>query len=215
MPAAYRVGAGVAAGLSSLLLAACGWLAPPAPPPAPAPAPGAGAGITIEQRGARWLPAAWSELPGWGAERPLEAWDALRRSCDRIAPEMRRVWSSFCGEALRTTPIDDAAARAWLEQRLQPYRVLPREASAPGEGLATGYFEPLIEASRTPRGAHRHALHAVPADLAARKPWYTRAQMETLPAAQAALRGREIAYVADPLDALVIQVQGSGRVRMT
>jgi membrane-bound lytic murein transglycosylase A len=217
MHAAYRVGAGVAAGLSSLLLAACGWLAPPAPPPAPAPAPGAGAGagITIEQRGARWLPAAWSELPGWGAERPLEAWDALRRSCDRIAPEMRRVWSSFCGEALRTTPIDDAAARAWLEQRLQPYRVLPREAGAPGEGLATGYFEPLIEASRTPRGAHRHALHAVPADLAARKPWYTRAQMETLPAAQAALRGREIAYVADPLDALVIQVQGSGRVRMT
>ena len=31
-------------------------------------------------------------------------------------------------------------------------------------------------------------------------------------AARSALRGREIAYVADPLDALMLQVQGSGRL---
>ncbi|WP_332687892.1 MltA domain-containing protein [Devosia sp.] len=37
----------------------------------------------------------------------------------------------------------------------------------------------------------------------------------TLPAEQmAGLRGREIAYVADPLDALVLQIQGSGRLRI-
>ena len=36
-----------------------------------------------------------------------------------------------------------------------------------------------------------------------------------MPAARAALRGREIAYVADPLDALVLQIQGSGRLRIT
>jgi membrane-bound lytic murein transglycosylase A len=54
-----------------------------------------------------------------------------------------------------------------------------------------------------------------PADLAARKPWFTRQQIDTLPAAQAALRGREIAFVADPLDALVLQIQGSGRLRVT
>ena len=29
-----------------------------------------------------------------------------------------------------------------------------------------------------------------------------------------ALRGREIAFVADPLDALVLQIQGSGRLRL-
>ena len=56
-------------------------------------------------------------------------------------------------------------------------------------------------------------LHAPPADLATRKPYWTRQQIDTLPAAQAALRGREIAYVADPLDALVLQIQGSGRLR--
>ncbi|MCM2253099.1 MAG: MltA domain-containing protein, partial [Ramlibacter sp.] len=47
-----------------------------------------------------------------------------------------------------------------------------------------------------------------------RRPWYTRQEMETLPEARAALRGREIAYLADPLDALLLQIQGSGRVRI-
>jgi membrane-bound lytic murein transglycosylase A len=59
------------------------------------------------------------------------------------------------------------------------------------------------------------ALHAPPADLGQRKPYWTRQQLETLPAAMAGLRGREIAYLADPLDALVLQIQGSGRLRIT
>jgi membrane-bound lytic murein transglycosylase A len=124
------------------------------------------------------------------------------------------AWLRLCQDALRTQPADDASTRAWLMQRLTPYRVLPLDANSPGEGLATGYFEPLIDASRTPRGSMRVPLHAPPADLATRKPWFTRAQIETEPAAQAALRGREIAFVTDPLDALLLQVQGSGRVRL-
>ena len=36
-----------------------------------------------------------------------------------------------------------------------------------------------------------------------------------MPQAQAALRGREIAWLADPIDALVLQIQGSGRLRIT
>jgi membrane-bound lytic murein transglycosylase A len=103
-------------------------------------------------------------------------------------------------------------------ERLDPWRVLPRDglaAAGPAEGLATGYFEPLLDASRQPRGAQRVPLHGPPADLPSRRPWYTRAETATLPAAAAALRGKEIAYVADPLDALVVQIQGSGRMRVT
>jgi len=165
----------------------------------------------------RWQPVAWSELPGWNDDRTREAWQALQRSCERVPADVQQgapAWPRVCQEALRTQPADDGATRAWLMQRLAPYRVLPLDANAPGDGLATGYFEPLIDASRTPRGAMRVPLHAPPADLSSRKPWFTRAQIETLPAAQAALRGREIAYVADPLDALMLQVQGSGRVRL-
>jgi membrane-bound lytic murein transglycosylase A len=57
-------------------------------------------------------------------------------------------------------------------------------------------------------------IYQPPRDLAQRKPWYSRHDMETLPEAQAALQGRAIAYVADPVDALVLQIQGSGRLRV-
>jgi membrane-bound lytic murein transglycosylase A len=220
MQQAYRA---AALGLLAAGLLACSS-APPPPVPAPVETrtPGAEptamptvASAPIVRAGARWQPVAWTDLPDWGQDRPLEAWTALRRSCERLAPDLQRAWQRVCADALRATPADDSAARAWLEQRLLPYRVLPLDPGASGEGLATGYFEPLIEASRVPRGAQRFALHGPPADLAQRKPWFTRAQIDNLPAARAALRGREIAYVADPLDALLLQVQGSGRVRIT
>jgi membrane-bound lytic murein transglycosylase A len=165
----------------------------------------------IERLIARWQRAAWSELPGWDADRTAEAWAALQRSCDKPPPEAG--WPRLCADALQFKPSDDAAARRWLMQRLDPWRVLPREGAA--TGLATGYFEPLLDASRMPRATHRTPLYAPPTDLATRKPWYTRAEMSTLPTALAALRGKEIAYVADPLDALIVQIQGSGRVRIT
>ena len=222
MRRAYRA----ATACALLALAACGVIDTQAPAPVeerarPAaplatPSVAAAASVPVLQRpGARWQVARWDDLPGWGSDRPREAWTALQRSCERLGAELRPTWSRICGEVLRGGPPDDAAARTWLEARLQPWRVLPLDPSASGEGLATGYFEPLVEASRVPRGALRHPLHAAPADLATRRPWYTRAQLDSLPAAQAALRGREIAYVADPLDVLLLQVQGSGRLRVT
>ena len=203
------------AALVGLVLAACSTN-PPAPVPPRVEERIAVAPATALQRpAARWLPAAWSDLPDWSGDRTREAWVALQRSCERPAPDLLRAWQVLCAQALRFTPADDAATRTWLEQRLVPYRVTALDPQASSEGLATGYFEPQIDASRVPRGAMRFALHAPPADLATRKPWYARAQIDTLPAAQAALRGREIAYVADPLDVLLLQVQGSGRLRVT
>ncbi len=58
-------------------------------------------------------------------------------------------------------------------------------------------------------------LYQPPATLATRRPWYTRQEIDTLPDAKAQLRGRELAWLADPLDALMLQIQGSGRLRVT
>lgn len=192
---------------------AAGCAVQPLPrPPSPAPTvprvegPSAAALRTAK---ARWVPASFSDLPGWDRDRALELWPSLRRSCEKPASG----WATLCADALLNAPADDASARAWLAQRLQPYRVESPEGT--DEGLITGYYEPLIDASRQPRGAFRVPLHAAPAGLSTRKPYWTRQELDTLPAAQAALRGREIAYVADPLDALVLQVQGSGRLRIT
>jgi membrane-bound lytic murein transglycosylase A len=58
-------------------------------------------------------------------------------------------------------------------------------------------------------------LWSSPPDLPGKKPYWTRQELESLPMAQAAVRGREIAWVEDPLDALLLQIQGSGRLRLT
>jgi membrane-bound lytic murein transglycosylase A len=178
-------------------LAACAT----APPKQPA-------GSLVREQ-SRWVPVAWSELPGWNADTATAAWPALLHSCQRSA----QAWASLCAAARQGPPRDDAQARAWLMQHLQPYRVESLEGAA--GGLITGYYEPAIDARRVPAGAFRVALYAPPADLATRRPYWTRQQLDTLPAAQASLSGREIAYVADPLDALLLQIQGSGRLRVT
>jgi membrane-bound lytic murein transglycosylase A len=96
--------------------------------------------------------------------------------------------------------------------KLQPFRV--EALSGSPEGLLTAYFEPELDASRSASADFSVPLYRPPPGLAQRRPWYTRQEMDTLPEAQAALRGREIAYLADPIDALVLQIQGSGRVRI-
>jgi membrane-bound lytic murein transglycosylase A len=157
---------------------------------------------------ARWVPTSYAELPGWADDRTLELWPALRQGCTVPA----RAWIALCGEALRFTPRDDADARRWLEQHLAVFRL--ESAEGEGLGLATGYFEPLVEARRRPGGAFHTPLWGPPAGYVAHQPSWTRQEIDTRPEAQAALRGREIAWVADPLDALVLQVQGSGRLHL-
>ena len=191
-----------------------------ASPPREAPAPvvdaaSASTAVTVDAPGtviqrprARWVPVPWTDLPGWEADLTAELWPALLRGCERPAFD----WAGLCVQARSATPASDAAARAWLQQRLQAYRVESPEGAA--DGLITGYFEPLVEASRSAQGAFRFPLHAPPADITSRKPYWTRQQLDTLPAAQAGLRGRALAYVADPLDVLILQIQGSGRLNL-
>jgi membrane-bound lytic murein transglycosylase A len=83
------------------------------------------------------------------------------------------------------------------------------------EGLLTGYYEPALTGSRRAQGAFQVPLYAPPAQLGQRKPWYTRQEMETVPAARAALRGKELVYLADPVDAMVLHIQGSGLIQVT
>jgi len=154
------------------------------------------------------VPAGYGDLPGWGSDRASEFFSALRQGCNTPA----EGWFALCAQARRYAPEDDVAARRWLEDRLRVFRIESPEGEV--NGLVTGYFEPLVAASRRPSASRKVPLYGTPMDLASRKPWWTRQQIDTLPAAQAALKGRELAYVDDPLDALVLQIQGSGRLRL-
>ncbi|MGI9134930.1 MAG: murein transglycosylase A [Rhodoferax sp.] len=200
---------------ATLLLLACGSVpvqAPVAPPIAPpptrvenAPSP---TGPVIMQPRSRWVAAAWSDLPGFADDSLFEAWGAWLKSCERPTP----VFAALCTEVRRLSIADAAEQRAWMQQRLQPYRV--ESAQGDADGLLTSYFEPTLEASRLALPGFSVPLYQPPANLAQRKPWFTRQEIDTLPEAQTALRGRAIAYVANPVDALVLQIQGSGRLHL-
>lgn len=182
-----------------------------APPAATRPAPDDGAPLPpVRQSGkSRWQPVRWSDLPGFDSDALHEAWNAWVRSCERPAPPL----AALCPEIRRLSIASAEEQRAWMRQRLQPYRVEPLQPGA--ESLLTGYYEPMLDGSRVPTATQQVPLYRPPADLNARRPWYSRQEIDTLPQARAALRGREIAYLADPLDALALQIQGSGRVRVT
>jgi membrane-bound lytic murein transglycosylase A len=179
-----------------------------APTPAASAAPAA---APIVRARSRWIPVRWNDLPGWEGDRSAELWAAFQRGCDRPQPGWARVCALAQTDA--PAPMTDEATRAWLQERLLPYRVESPEGES--TGLITGYFEPLVEATRLPSKGFQIPLYAPPADLQTRRPYWTRQQIDSAAAARPALKGRQLAYVSDPLDALILQIQGSGRLRIT
>ena len=174
----------------------------PAASPGPLPAP-------IVQGKSRWVAVPWSALPGLEQDALHEAWPAWLRSCERSTS----AWARVCPEVRELAQAGAQAQREWMRRRLQAYRVESHQGDS--SGLLTAYFEPVLDASRLPQGPFRVPLYAPPADLGKRKPWYTRQEMETLPAAKNALRGKELVYLNDPVDAMVLHIQGSGIVRVS
>ncbi|MDT8999964.1 MltA domain-containing protein [Paucibacter sp. APW11] len=203
------------------LLAGCGTARLPAPTPAtvtppvitgelpatPAPLPPSPRQVLQRER-SRWVSADWNELPGWGSDRASELWPALLRSCGKPAPG----WAETCARAALESPGDDLEAHAWLMRHLQPYRIESLDGQA--LGLLTGYFEPQLQAQRRPGGAYRIPLHAPPPELAQRRPYFTRAQIDGDAMVRTRLKPWEFGYVDDALDLLVLHIQGSGRVLM-
>ena len=212
--------------LLALALSACAVVPEPAPPPEPAPAP-VPAPAPSEPRLA---PAAWSDLPGWRAADAAAAWGAFLQSCRVIGAKPE--WQAVCADAARLPPPEAAAARRFFESRLRPHRALG--AGGAERGLLTGYYEPLVNASRSRGGRYRHPVYAAPPDLVAvdlaavapdskslqlrgrvdgRRlvPYWTRAEIETRPSP---LSGLELLWLDDPIDLFFLHVQGSGRARL-
>lgn len=171
-------------------------------------------GSTVWNRGkARWVQTTWAALPGWPQDQTRQAWPALWQSCQRPSPD----WRTVCQRvrvlgANWSEQASDSTVQTFLQAHVTPWRIESSEGDP--VGLMTGYFEPLVDARRQPDVRFRTPLYRPPADLAQRKPYYTRAEMDSLPQALASLQGLAVAYVADPLDALLIQVQGSARLRL-
>ena len=168
-------------------------------------------GQTMIQARSRWVGVGWDALPGLQQDALGAAWRAWIKSCERSA-SMAPALAALCPQAMALADADGASQRAWMYGHLQPFRVESPQGEA--QGLLTAYYEPVLDASRTPTTRFNVPLYAPPANLATQKPWYTRKEMDTLPEAKAALKGKALVYLADPVDALILQIQGSGRIRV-
>ena len=139
-------------------------------------------------------------------------------------------WVPACAAAGSVPPNDDAAARAFFEAQFQPYAV----TDTAGAGLFTGYYEPEVAGSRTPDAGYATPLLGRPDDLVQVDlgtfdpalqgkhvtgrlqgdqlvPYFDRSEIVT-----GALDRQRLGllWLADPVDAFVLQIQGSGRVRL-
>lgn len=176
---------------------------------------------------ARFEPVSFSELPGWADDDHATALEAFLISATRCC---EAGLSDAGHKALKRTKGDLTQARRFFETRFTPHRVVHDRP----QGLLTGYYEPEVAGSRTRHGVYQIPVYGRPPDLvnlvdeAARAtvgdslthvrrtaagdvPYATRADIET-----GALEGRglELFYLADPVDAFFMHVQGSGVIRL-
>jgi membrane-bound lytic murein transglycosylase A len=197
-----------------LVLAGCAGAPPTALPERKSQAPRAVQAYPqlppLQRGNSRWTPAPWADLPGFEDDPLHEAWNAWVKSCERPASR----FAALCSDIRLLSLGTGQEQRAWMRARLQPYRVETLQGDA--QGLLTGYFEPMLEASRQHTEGFNVPLYAPPASagLRAGQPGYSRRDLDTLPEARTSLRGRELAWLADPVDALLLQIQGSGRLRL-
>jgi membrane-bound lytic murein transglycosylase A len=209
-----------------MFLQGCSVVGPPKPTPRPVPVP------APAEPQVRYEKTAWSRLPGWEDDDVREAWPAFLKSCRSL--RFRAEWTGACTAAQALDAPSARAVRGFFDRYFEPYAVVRQAGSLREDtGLLTGYYEPLLKGARSASGKFIAPLYGPPADLLTIDlsslypelkgkrlrgrvqgnkvvPYYSRAELETA----ASVRGREIVWVDDALDAFLLQVQGSGRVQL-
>jgi membrane-bound lytic murein transglycosylase A len=212
--------------------------ATPAAPAAKQPAP--------QQPEAKLERVTFADLPGWASDDHLAAFKTFLKSCDAVGtaaskPATSKVVSQCkvpagelaiaCRAAADGKSPSKASAKAFFETQFEPHRVVQQKP----KGLLTGYYEPVLEGSRTPQGKFQTPVYKRPTDLvnvvdeadraskpdglthvrqtsAGESPYPTRAEIE-----QGALAGKglELLYLEDPVEVFFMHIQGSGRIHLT
>jgi membrane-bound lytic murein transglycosylase A len=186
-------------------------------------------------------PVQWSDLDGWATDDHDAALAAFRVSCEpfnrqRKLSDARPVAAALkevCQRLAKAGPLPGDKARAFFEDNFRPVRIAKLGGTT---GLITGYYEPIVDGSRSPNPEFHFPLYRRPRDLVIQghklakgasfpnratvgrlnakkqlEPYHDRLAIE-----DGALDGQklEICYLADGFDAMSIQIQGSARVRL-
>ena len=186
-------------------------------------------------------PVSYADLPGWREDAPRGAFEAFRRSAIHARQKPYRAGSlgiqcrHFAGAyeaALEWDPVDEGGARAFFETWFLPCRILAEDG---GSGFVTGFYEPEAAASPIRTARYQVPLYARPEDLVeiddTNRPagfdpylafgrrtasgiveYHDREAIETGALGD---KAAAIAWLARPVDAFFIHVQGAARLSMT
>ncbi len=186
----------------------------------------------------------YASLEGWEDDDHGAALVAFRLSCERLLtlPDDRSLggrgmagtvadWRPACQAVEDVSPDDRDAARAYFQTWFRPAAV---SSHADDIGQFTGYFTPVLGGSLRRREAYAVPIYPLPAeylkadlgdfraDLEGERivghiedgrfaPAQTRAEIEAGALGDAT---QPILWLADPIDAFFMHIQGSGRIRL-
>jgi peptidoglycan lytic transglycosylase A len=185
-------------------------------------------------------PIEWDSLKGWSADDHVAALTTFVASCRPLLRTSMRETDKrpmsaalieVCRRALAVGRLTHDQARLFFERNFRPLRITKLGDNA---GLLTGYYEPIVDGSRFPTGIFKVPIYRRPPDLvppphsagsafpnrgqSLRRtntgtlvPYYDRGEI-----LDGALDGQhlEICWIKKLSDALIIQIQGSARVRL-
>ncbi len=230
--------------LAAMLLSACASLTGTPPAPAVCPisqaCPVCAAPVPCPAVKPEPAPAApplraanWSDLPGWSDDDLLAAWPAFLHSCKALSSRAQwPLWRATCEEAKTLVAPDNETLHRFFEARLRPYQLTNPDGTT--QGLMTGYYEPLLQGSRTRTQRFSEPLLGVPDDLLTIDltevapdlknmrlrgrlqgnkvvPYFSRAEIVRREQAYA---DRVLAWVDDAVELFFLQIQGSGRIKL-
>ncbi|CCE06739.1 putative membrane-bound lytic murein transglycosylase [Bradyrhizobium sp. STM 3843] len=195
----------------------------------------------LQIAGSQYVPLGWADVPGWAEDDHLAAYRTFRASCKPIAAQQNAPDDTKAlGGSLRdpcraaeTLDLSDAAkARAFFEHHFQPLKI---SRLGDNDGFVTGYYEPILDGSRTQNEVYNVPVYRRPSNVFVRGfkqdapnlpnkgpvyrkigrrklvPYYDRAAIE-----DGAIEGRglEICWLRSQVDLLFAQIQGSARIAL-
>jgi membrane-bound lytic murein transglycosylase A len=189
--------------------------------------------------GTQYEPIAWAAIEGWADDDHEAAFETFLKSCNAIlqgppkrdGQPMAAALFKVCQRAVEANPHKPGEARAFFEKNFRPVRISPLGTP---DGFVTGYYEPIVDGSRTRGDGYDFPLYRKPSSLlpggrmvvAGAPPasegkkkkhspkrrfgtFYDRAAID-----DGALAGREleICWLKDPIESFFAHIQGSVRV---
>ncbi len=170
----------------------------------------------------------FSRLDGFETDRIKQAEPALKKSCAVLEKRYAR-WREFCKKLNQKEFKTDNDLRSFIKKEMRVFTVNNGET-----GLFTGYYEPEIEGSLVKTKEYNVPVYALPQDIVRIdlgkfnpkfkgeilfgkqngkeiEPYLTRREIET---GKIKFPAQVIAWVKEPAELFILQIQGSGILKL-